>query len=86
MIAKLMLCLLTAVALSSCSTTRTAKEGTLEQRMLAQVEAREGSETEPMPPAEGPEGDIPAEGPNDPVRNPGVVPSPLLRNSAASSL
>ena len=38
---------------------------------------------EPMPPAEGPE-DV-APGPaQDPNRNPGLVPSPLLRYSAAS--
>jgi len=38
---------------------------------------------EPMPPAEGPE-DV-APGPaQDPTRNPGLVPSPLLRYSAAS--
>ncbi len=38
---------------------------------------------EPMPPAEGPE-DV-APGPaRDPTRNPGLVPSPLLRYSAAS--
>jgi len=37
---------------------------------------------EPMPPAEGPEV---APGPaRDPTRNPGLVPSPLLRYSAAS--
>jgi len=36
-----------------------------------------------MPPAEGPE-DV-APGPaRDPTRNPGLVPSPLLRYSAAS--
>ena len=39
---------------------------------------------EPMPPAEGPE-DV-APGPaQDPGRNPGLVPSPLLRYSAASA-
>ena len=39
---------------------------------------------EPMPPAEGPE-DV-APGPaQDPTRNPGLVPSPLLRYSAASA-
>jgi hypothetical protein len=39
---------------------------------------------EPAPPAEGPE-DIPAEGPRDPIRNPALVPSPLLRANAAGS-
>ena len=37
---------------------------------------------EPAPPAEGPE-DIPAEGPIDPNRNPGLLPTPLLRGNAA---
>ena len=39
---------------------------------------------EPAPPAEGPE-DIPAEAPADPNRNPKLLPTPLLRMSAASS-
>ncbi|HSV62368.1 MAG TPA: hypothetical protein VLH83_03410 [Chthoniobacterales bacterium] len=40
--------------------------------------------TEPAPPAEGPE-EVGA-GPNDPIKNPAVVPSPLLRNTAAGGL
>jgi hypothetical protein len=38
---------------------------------------------EPMPPAEGPEDVAPGRA-QDPTRNPGLVPSPLLRYSAAS--
>jgi hypothetical protein len=39
---------------------------------------------EAPPPAEGPE-DVPAEGPAELLRNPGLVPTPLLRGSAAGS-
>jgi hypothetical protein len=38
---------------------------------------------EPMPPAEGPE-DVSPDPARDPTHNPGLVPSPLLRYSAAS--
>lgn len=38
---------------------------------------------EPAPPAQGPE-DVPADAPNDVHRNPTLIPSPLLRYSAAS--
>ena len=57
---------------------------TLEQRLLAQNSGYPSAD-EPAPPAEGPE-DIPAEGPVDPNRNPGLLPTPLLRASAAGSL
>lgn len=43
------------------------------------------NEAEPAPPADGPEADIPAEGPADPAVNPAYIPTPLLRSSAASS-
>jgi hypothetical protein len=38
---------------------------------------------EPMPPAEGPEDVTPGPA-QDPIRNPGLVPSPLSRYSAVS--
>ena len=38
---------------------------------------------EAAPPAEGPEADIPTEGPADVNVNPAYMPSPLLRNMAA---
>jgi hypothetical protein len=37
--------------------------------------------TKPAPPAEGPE-DVPANRPMDPIENPALVPSPLLRANA----
>lgn len=84
MIIKIATCLLAASVFTSCQTTRstTASTGTrtiMQQRMIAQ-----NSVNEPAPPAEGPE-DIPAEGP-DPVRNPGLLPTPLLRANAAGGL
>ena len=84
MIIKFATCLLALCFLSACATTTsTAGRQTLEQRLLA--ENTTATSDEPMPPAEGPE-DIPAEGPIDPVRNPALLPSPLLRASAASGL
>ena len=79
MIAKLTLCLLAAATLASCQTTSTVQRDTLAERRATELAAVTG---EPAPPAEGP--DEIAE--DDPQRNPGLVPSPLLRNSAASSL
>jgi hypothetical protein len=75
------LCLLALFFVTGCETT-TTKNGTLEERMARYAAATDPS-VEPPPPAEGPN-DIPAEGPLDVNRNPALVPSPLLRNSAAS--
>jgi len=76
--------LLSLAFLSACSTTTqtTAVNQTSEQRMAAKYASIENAE-EPAPPAEGPD-DIPAV-PVDVKRNPGLVPTPLLRDSAASS-
>jgi hypothetical protein len=79
-------CLLALALLPACSTTQTtANHETLEQRLMAKYAgAPETVGEEPPPPAEGPE-DIPADAPQDPNRNPTLVPTPLLRLSAASS-
>ena len=87
MIIKFATCLLALSVLTACETTQsTAGRQTMEQRMLA---SNSGTATnsldEPAPPAEGPE-DIPAEGPVDPSRNPGLLPTPLLRANAAAGL
>jgi uncharacterized lipoprotein len=76
--------LLSLALLSACSTTTqtTAVNQTSEQRMAAKYASIENAE-EPAPPAEGPD-DIPAV-PVNVKRNPGLVPTPLLRDSAASS-
>ena len=87
---KIAACLLALACLPACTTTNAtarrepAPRATLEQRLLAQ-QGGPASLDEPAPPAEGPE-DIPAEGPVDPNRNPGLLPTPLLRGSAAGSL
>jgi hypothetical protein len=78
----LMVVVLALGFLTACQTatvTPTAKmKPALAERMAAL------NTEEPMPPAEGPE-DV-APGPaQDPTRNPGLVPSPLLRYSAASA-
>jgi hypothetical protein len=91
MMIKIATCLLAVVCLLPACTTTNATAGrqpaaraTLEQRMLAQSGGPANS-VEPAPPAEGPE-DIPAEAPVDPNRNPGLLPTPLLRGNAAGSL
>ena len=82
---KIAACFLSLALLSACSSTQTAQRETLEQRLMAKYAAVDtGAGAEPAPPAEGPE-DIPADAPSDPRRNPKLVPSPLLRISAASS-
>jgi hypothetical protein len=81
MIIKIASCLLAVGLLSSCANTQVTKQGTLEERMKNQAVAM--NTVEPPPPAEGPE-DVPADAPSDVRRNPSLVPSPLLRRSAAS--
>ena len=83
-------CLLALSLLPACTTTNAtadrqpAARQTMTDRLLAQ-QGGVGSAAEPAPPAEGPE-DIPAEGPVDPNRNPGLLPTPLLRTNAAGGL
>ena len=83
---KIAACLLSLALLPACSTTQTtADRQTLEQRLMNKYAAVDNTAgAEPAPPAEGPD-DIPADAPSDPNRNPKLVPSPLLRLSAASS-
>lgn len=77
-------CLLALVFFTACGATNsTARRQPMDQRLLAQNSAY--APGEPAPPAEGPEG-LPANAPLDPDRNPGLLPTPLLRTSAASSL
>ena len=79
---------LCAVCFAACSTTSqttvtTAQRPTLEQRLMAKYAAVDLNSQEPAPPAEGPD-DMPQSGPDDVDRNPILVPTPLLRYSAAS--
>ena len=86
MITKIAACLLTVAFFTSCSTTQTAsKRTTLREQYASNANASSAYSTEPAPPAEGPE-DIPAEGPRDPIRNPALVPTPLIRMNAAGGL
>jgi len=85
MMTKIAACLLTVAFFTACQSTQTAsKRTTLREMYASNTSASSYSATDPAPPAEGPE-DIPAEGPRDPVRNPALVPSPLLRVNAAGS-
>jgi hypothetical protein len=74
-------CLVILAFFTGCETTQTAKNGTLEERMARYASA--DSSTEPAPPAEGPD-NVPGDASLDVNRNPALVPSPLLRSSAAS--
>ncbi len=86
---KIAACLLSLALLPACSTTRVAQHQSLEQRLTDKYAAVDMSSAEPAPPAEGPDdvpaGAPPAEGPTGIKRNPNLVPTPLLRQSAASS-
>jgi hypothetical protein len=86
MMTKIAACLLALSLLAACQTTKTTQRTTLREMNNARIASTDtaSSLNEPAPPAEGPE-DIPAEGPRDPIRNPALVPSPLLRMNAAGS-
>ena len=75
MIIKIAACLLTVAFFTACQSTQTAsKRTTLREMYASNTNASSYSADEPAPPAEGP---------RDPVRNPALVPSPLLRVNAA---
>ncbi len=89
MITKITAGLLAITLLAACETTKTTQRTTLREMNSARLASADTSSSsanlnEPAPPAEGPE-DIPAEGPRDPIRNPALVPSPLLRANAAGN-
>jgi hypothetical protein len=83
---KIATCLLGLALLPACSTTTqtTAQHQTLEQRLMAKYANADTATEEPAPPAAGPD-DVPADAPPDVTHNPTLVPTPLLRTSAASS-
>jgi uncharacterized lipoprotein len=83
MITKITAGLLAVTLLAACETTTTAKRTTLREMNATRLASTDT--TEPAPPAEGPEDAI-GEGPKDVVKNPALVPSPLLRNNAAGGL
>lgn len=70
---------LATALLPACTTTKTASTSNDYKG------GRYANNAEPAPPAEGPEADIPSEGPADVNTNPAYVPTPLLRASAAAS-
>ena len=82
MITKITAGLLAITLLGACTTTKTTQRTTLRETTAARLAAADA--TDVMPPAEGPE-EVGA-GPLDPARNPALVPSPLLRRSAAGGL
>ena len=83
MITKITAGLLAVTLLAACETTTTAKRTTLREMNTTRLASTDT--TEPAPPAEGPEDAI-GEAPKDVVKNPALVPSPLLRNNAAGGL
>ncbi|MGH8092092.1 MAG: hypothetical protein ACREIF_01290 [Chthoniobacterales bacterium] len=78
---KLTLSLLFAALLPACTTTHTAQNGT-DAKSSRYANNAVG---EAAAPGEGPQADIPSQGPADVNRNPAYFPSPLLRTSAAGS-
>jgi len=85
MITKITAGLLAVTLLAACSTTTTTKRTTLSETNAARLASTDPSAVgEPPAPAEGPE-EVGA-GPQDPARNPALVPSPLLRQSATGGL
>lgn len=86
MMIKIAACLLTVSLFGACTTTSTTttKRQTIREMTSASYASNSNSLNEPPPPAEGPE-DVPAEGPSEVLRNPGLVPTPLLRGNAAGS-
>ena len=84
MILKIAVCLLTLGFFAACQSTTTTKRETLREMnaRYASNESPSSTLNEPAPPAEGPE-DVPAERSIDPIHNPALVPSPLLRENAA---
>ena len=67
--------------LAACETTTITPTAKMKPALAERLAAL--NTEEPMPPAEGPE-DVAPGSAQDPTRNPGLVPSPLLRYSAAS--
>jgi hypothetical protein len=80
MITKITAGLLAVTLLAACETTTTAKRTTLREMNATRLASADT--TEAAPPAEGPTAAI-GEGPLDPVTNPAMMPSPLMRTSAA---
>ena len=85
MILKTAACQLTLGFLAACQSTITTKRETLREMnaRYASNESPSSTLNEPAPPAEGPE-DVPADRSIDPIHNPALVPSPLLRENAAA--
>ena len=79
---KLALSLLVAAFLPACTTTKTTTSTNVDSDAKGSRYAN-NTVGEAAPPAEGPEADIPTEGPADVNVNPAYMPTPLLRNSAA---
>lgn len=78
---KLALSLLVAALLPACTTTKTSSTMSSD----AKANRYANNSMEAAPPAEGPEADIPSEGPADVNANPAYVPTPLLRTTAIGS-
>ena len=83
MIVKIVACLLILGFLSGCGSTTTTKRETLREMTAryASNESPSGTLNEPAPPAEGPE-EVSGDRSLDPIHNPALVPSPLLRDNA----
>ncbi len=83
---KIAACLLTVASFTACSSTQTATKRTTLREMYANNPSATSyvNSSEPAPPAEGPE--AVGAGPLDPMENPALVPTPLMRTSAMGGL
>lgn len=77
--------LLIVGVLAGCTTTNTAKRETLREMnaRIASTQSVPTATNEAAPPAEGPED---TDGSLDPTHNPALLPTPLLRDTAAGGL
>lgn len=86
MIIRFAVCLLVVSVLAACQSTTTTKRETLREMNARYASSPNPNiSSEPAPPAEGPE-EVSGDRSSDPVRNPALLPTPLLRRSAAGSL
>ena len=86
LIIRFAVCLITVSVLAACQSTSTTKRETLREMNARYANSPNPNiSSEPAPPAEGPE-EVSGDRSSDPIRNPALLPTPLLRRSAAGSL
>jgi hypothetical protein len=83
MMIKIAACLLAVGFLAACESTNTTKRETLRETTTRYANNESAANLNgPVPPAEGPE-NVPPGSSMNPLDNPALVPTPLLRDNAA---